>query len=176
MSSPQAQSQYQVRFDWGRAGAAAVAEDADIIVTVDVLATSHTLDLDGLTGAVIGGSLQNRSSVAAWVLARQSEKGDRLAVAVIAEGSVRPDGSIRFAVEDLLGAGAIIDALATVGIDYCSPEAAAACAAFTGLRSAVGHLVSASVSGRELAELGCIREVEQASEVDASAAVKVLQE
>ena len=176
MTSPHDQSQYQVRFDWGRAGADAVAGDADIIVTVDVLATSKSFDLDGVAGAVIEGSLRNRSAVARWVLARQSEKGDRLAVAVIAEGSVRPDGSIRFAVEDLLGAGAIIDALAAVGIDYCSPEAAVACAAFTGLRSAIGHLVSASASGRELAEPGRSLEVERASEVDASAAVMVLQE
>ena len=60
--------------------------------------------------------------------------------------------------------------------DYCSPEAAAACASFTSLRGAVGHLVSASVSGLELAKSGRIREVELACEVDVSDAVRVLQE
>lgn len=49
-----------------------------------------------------------------------------------------------FAVEDLLAAGAVVDALTEVGIDHTSPEAAAACAAYTGLRRAVRHLVSAS--------------------------------
>lgn len=146
------------------------------MVAVDVLPTLNTLVLDGMAGLVVEGSLRNRSAVARWILAFQAERGDRASVAVVAAGSVRPDGSIRFAVEDQLGAGAIIDALAAVGIDYCSPEAAAACASFTSLRGAVGHLVSASVSGRELAKSGRIREVELACEVDASTAVRVLQE
>jgi 2-phosphosulfolactate phosphatase len=114
--------------------------------------------------------------VAEWVLARQTEKGDRFAVAVIAAGETREDDSIRFAVEDLLGAGAIIDALAAVGIDYCSPEAAAACAAFTGLRGAVGHLLSASASGKELIEEGLTADIEYAAEVDSSTVVPVLRE
>jgi 2-phosphosulfolactate phosphatase len=37
-----------------------------------------------------------------------------------------------------------------VGIDYCSPESAAAAAAFTGLRNATSHLISSSASGQEL--------------------------
>ena len=64
------------------------------------------------------------------------------------------DGSVRFAVEDLLAAGSIIDALATAGIDFVSPEGAAACAAFTGLHRAIAHLATASSSGNELTALG----------------------
>ncbi len=74
------------------------------------------------------------------------ELGDRAVVAVVAAGG--PDG--RFAVEDLLAAGAVIDAIAEAGIDYISPEAAAAVGAFTGLRNATAHVLSASVTGQEL--------------------------
>ncbi|GAA3731428.1 hypothetical protein GCM10022239_05020 [Leifsonia bigeumensis] len=175
MTHPHDQSQYQVRFDWGLAGAETIGADVDVIVVVDVLSPALP-DVDGLRPAVVAGDLRNRTAVAEWVLARQAEKGDRFAVAVIAAGETREDGSIRFSVEDQLGAGAIIDALATVGIDYCSPEAAAACAAFTGLRGAVGHLVSASASGKELIEGGFGADVALASELDSSNVVPVLKE
>lgn len=165
-----------MRFDWGFEGAATVAADADVIVVVDVLSPIDTVEFPGLPAAVVVGDLRNRTAVAEWVLARQAEKGDRFAVALIAAGEAREDGSIRFAVEDLLGAGAIVDALAVVGIDYCSPEAAVACAAFTSLRNAVGHLVSASASGKELIERGLVSDTDLAAEVDASTVVPVLKE
>jgi 2-phosphosulfolactate phosphatase len=131
--------------------------------------------LAGHAALIVAGSLRNRTAVAQWVLARQAERGDRFIVAVIGAGEAREDGSIRFAVEDQLGAGAIVDALAAVGIDYCSPEAAAA-AAFTSLRNAVGHLVSASASGKELIERGLVRDTELAAQLDASTVVPVLKE
>ncbi|MEO6941555.1 MAG: 2-phosphosulfolactate phosphatase [Terrimesophilobacter sp.] len=187
MTTPHDQSQYQVRFDWGPAGAEAVGSDADVVVLVDVLAApepengsgrSALLDISAWPDrpSIVAGSLRNRTAVADWVLARQAEKGDRFAVAVIAAGEARTDGSIRFAVEDHVAAGAIIDALATVGIDYCSPEAAAACASFTGLRNALAHLVSASASGKALPGSDAARVTEFASQVDASADVSVLKE
>jgi 2-phosphosulfolactate phosphatase len=142
------QSRYQVRFDWGAAGAAAVSDGVDVIVWVDQLTATPQSAPDFPT--VVGGSIQNASAVAGWVLARQAERGDRFTVAVIAAGEQRADGSARFAVEDFLAAGAVIDALAAVGIDYCSPEAAASCAAYTGLRRAAAHLISASESGMAL--------------------------
>jgi phosphosulfolactate phosphohydrolase-like enzyme len=75
-------------------------------------------------------------------------------VSIIAAGEPRGGGATRFAVEDLLGAGAIIDALGALGIDYTSPEAAAACAAFAGLRGAVAHLLTASATGRAAVAAG----------------------
>jgi 2-phosphosulfolactate phosphatase len=128
VTTPHAQSQYQVRFDWGLAGAAAVSHDADVIVWVDQLgsARSATGESHLPEYGVIAGSIQNRRALADWALQRQGDLGDRFIIAVIAAGQARPDGSLRFAVEDLLGAGAVIDALADVGIDYCSPESAAA--------------------------------------------------
>ena len=130
MNSPHSQSQYQVRFDWGVEGAATIARDVDVFVFVDVLPVNPGLDLVTALAdhpaAIVAGSLRNAAAVARWALERQGDKGDRFTVAVIASGEVRDDASTRFALEDMLGAGAIIDALATVGIDYYSPESAAA--------------------------------------------------
>jgi 2-phosphosulfolactate phosphatase len=164
------QTQYQVRFDWGVAGARAVGEGVDAIVLVDVLPEvlrePRQPAVEGPT--VIRGNLRNRAAVAQWALAAQGDKGDRFMIAVVAAGEPRNDGSIRFAVEDLLGAGAIIDALGDVGIDYCSPEAAAASAAYTGLKNATGHLIGASASGRALAADGRRSEIDHAIARDAA--------
>jgi 2-phosphosulfolactate phosphatase len=241
---PHGQSQYQVRFDWGIEGARTIAADADVIVVIDVLSFTTSVDiavnlgaevivssprdapaaavrhdallagprggeglslapasitaqslgahrrvvlpslngsalsaaLTGHRAAIVAASLRNRSAVARWVLAQQGDKGDRFVVAVIAAGEKRDDGSTRFAVEDLLGAGAVIDALADIGIDYCSPESAVAAAAFTGLRNATGHLIGASASGRELAEAGHRADIDLAIDLDCSTAVPVLGE
>jgi len=146
------QAKYQVRFDWAAAGAAAVAADADIVVWVDALADepveAAAAQIPG-TGAVVAAGLTDAPAVARWILDQQVRLGRRAMVALIAAGGTTAEGGTRFAVEDLLAAGAVVDALASVGIDYSSPEAAAACAAFTGLRGAVAHLLTASVSGQE---------------------------
>lgn len=155
------QGSYQVRFDWGVDGARLVGTDADVIVWVDQLAepaqladgtapaAPEALDVDTAC-AVVAGELQSSAAIADWCLRRQEQLGGRFRIAVVAAGAPRGDGALRFAVEDLLAAGAIIDAIAELGIDHQSPEAAAAAAAYTGLRRATKHLVSASVSAREL--------------------------
>ncbi|MGO4534670.1 2-phosphosulfolactate phosphatase [Leifsonia sp. 2MCAF36] len=149
------QAKYQVRFDWGSDGARAVAEDADVIVWVDALAdvAAPVDDLPG-DGAVLSAGLTDAAAAARWILDEQVRLGRRAMVAVVAAGGTTAVGSPRFAVEDLLAAGAVVDALASLGIDYSSPEAAAACAAFTGLRGAVAHLLTASVSGQERVAAG----------------------
>lgn len=154
-----------------------VGHDADVVVWVDVLADADSSVLTvfaGTVSIVIAGSLRNRAAVAEWVLARQGDKGDRFTVAVVAAGGMRDDAAPRFAVEDFLGAGAIIDALADAGIDYCSPEAAVASAAFSGLRNATGHLIGSSGSGQELSRAGRRAEIDEAISIDASAAVQLL--
>jgi 2-phosphosulfolactate phosphatase len=125
---------------------------------------------------VVAGSLRNAAAIARWAVRQQGDKGDRFTVAVIAAGEVRADETLRFALEDYLGAGAIIDALAEVGIDYCSPEAAGAAAAFTGLRNATGHLIGASATGRELTADGFRADIDLAIDIDASETVPVLRE
>ncbi len=167
------QQQYQVRFAWGVAGAGRIAHDTHLLVWVDVLPAPRDHD-DALRRTVAAlpdgpevvlGHLGNASAVAERVTRLQAERGDRCVVAIVAAGAdhaARSDaadaageawdvpGSPDFAVEDLLAAGAVLDALAAVGIDHTSPEAAAACAAYTGLRRATKHLVSASEGAREL--------------------------
>ena len=173
MTDQNPQQKYQVRFDWGMAGFASLAPQADVVILVDVLPTDAPAPLPETAALVMTAGLTNRTAVAEWVLARQSEKGDRFSVAVIAAGAAREEGGIRFAVEDLLAAGAVIDALIGLGIDHCSPEAAAASAAFVGLKQAVRHLVSASESGQQLVALGREAEVRAAAQLDASREVAV---
>lgn len=123
------------------------------------------------------GCLRNASAVARAVLAEQERRDARTSVAVIASGELPAAdgaGGLRFAVEDQLGAGAIIDALAELGIDHSSPEAAAACEAFRGLRRATRHLLTASGSGRELLGRDARADVLNAAEVDATDVVPVL--
>jgi 2-phosphosulfolactate phosphatase len=100
---------------------------------------------------VLVGSLRNASAVARAVLEIQNRRRQRTSVAVIAAGELTDAGDLRFAVEDLLGAGTIIAALSDLGADHTSPEAAAACESARGLRRALRHLLTASGSAKEIA-------------------------
>ncbi|MCP2029948.1 phosphosulfolactate phosphohydrolase-like enzyme [Okibacterium sp. HSC-33S16] len=166
-----AQSKYQVRFDVGLDGLTRVGA-ADIVVWVDALGVSDTdavLDaLDSGATAVRAG-LVNRRAVAQWVLDQQVGRGRRVSIAIVAAG--RGGG---FSSTDVLAAGAVIDALVALGIDFTSPEAAVACAAYESLRNAVGHLFTASVSGQELLARGERDRVVAAAQVDSSTDVTVL--
>lgn len=150
----ESQATYQVRFDWGVAGVAATVEGADAVIWVDQLGggtdgdRAELLAVDG--AALVLATVQNARAVADWVLERQHENGGRFRVTVVAAGGTRADGSPRFSVEDFLAAGAVIDSLTELGLDHCSPEAAAAGAAYAGLKNATKHLVKNSVTGREL--------------------------
>ena len=164
MTDPRIQSRFQVRFDWGLDGAAAIGDGAHIVVWADALTTPGAPDPLTIVGpAVIVASQGSATAAAQWILARQAELGDRAVVAVVAAGT--DDG--RFAVEDFLAAGAVIDALSTLGIDSTSPEAAAASAAFEGLRTATLHLLSASVTGQGLDReaIAAAKEVATATEL-----------
>lgn len=173
MSEARTQSQYQVRFDWGLEGAAAIAQGAHVLVWVDALPSDDAPDPAGVdVPAIVLGSIGSRAAVAEWVLARQTEIGDRAIIAVAAAG-VR-DG--RFAVEDLVAAGAVIDAIADIGIDFTSPEAAAAVGAFSGLKNAASHVLTASVSGKELAAAGNRDAVDAARSLNASPELRILKE
>ena len=174
MNDPRNQSQYQVRFDWGLDGAAAIAPGAHIIVWADALRTTGAPDpaLLDTEAAVILGSVGNRAAVAQWVLARQTELGDRAIVAVVAAGT--DDG--RFAVEDLLAAGAVIDAIADTGIDFTSPEAAAAIGAYAGLRNATGHVLTASVTGKQVTASGDTERMDAARAAHVDPELRILKE
>ncbi|WP_104171730.1 2-phosphosulfolactate phosphatase [Cryobacterium sp. M23] len=172
MNKDAPQQKYQVRFDVGLAGFQALAAEADVVILADALPSPGSeivLPTALHEHQVIAASLANRASVAEWVLARQAEKGDRFSVAVIAVGEQRQGGAPRFAVEDFLAAGAVIDALAARGIDHCSPEAAAAAAGFAGLARAVRHLVTASETAQALVAEGRSADVQAAVGLEAPA-------
>ncbi|MCL2795648.1 MAG: 2-phosphosulfolactate phosphatase [Microbacteriaceae bacterium] len=241
------QQSYEVRFDWGAEGLRSVAPGAGLIVVIDTISFTTTIELaTGLglevepfpttdraaaaayaasTGAklagrrgepglslsptsmtaenvaafgaeravvislngsrvsaaaaefgvpVVAANLRNFSAVARWVRGHQQRLGRRANVAVIAAGERRGDGTLRPAVEDQLAAGALIGALSDLGIDACSPEAAVAAAGFDAMRRAIGHLLTASVSARELDEVGQLNDVRIAARLDVSTVVPVM--
>jgi 2-phosphosulfolactate phosphatase len=117
--------------------------------------------------AVLAGCLRNAAATA-----RRARElaGDR-PVAVVASGEWAPDGALRTAVEDLLGAGAVLAALdpaAAVSTPRCSPDAAAARAAFVAARPLVHEHLLDATSGRELVALGCTDDVRTAAVLDAT--------
>lgn len=106
---------------------------------------------------ILAGCLRNARAVAAAA----TQAGSR--VAVIAAGERwRSDWTLRPALEDWLGAGAIISHLA----GRRSPEAEAAAAVFAGLRRDLASFMRACSSGRELIELGFANDVTLAAQLD----------
>jgi 2-phosphosulfolactate phosphatase len=118
--------------------------------------------------AVAAGCLRNGIAVARWL----DDKAGGGAVAVVPCGERWPEGGLRPAVEDLLGAGAIVSELADER--SCSPEASAARAAFEAARPEIATALAASVSGRELRAKGSEDDVMWAADVDVSECVPVL--
>ncbi|MFC4242462.1 2-phosphosulfolactate phosphatase [Gryllotalpicola reticulitermitis] len=243
------QTSYEVRFDWGVDGLRSIADGAGVIIVIDTISFTTTVELatglgleiepfpttdraaaaeyaasvgaklaarrgepglslspssmtaekvaefgapravvNSLNGSrvtaaaaefgvpVVAANLRNFSAVARWVLAYQQQIGHRVNVAVVAAGERRADDTLRPAVEDQLGAGAVVGALAALGIDACSPEAAVAAGGFDALRRAVGHLLTASVSARELAAVDQLADVKLAAQLDVSTVVPVMRD
>ena len=121
---------------------------------------------------VIAACLRNASAVGRW-LAEHGSGTPRGPVTVIAAGERWPDGTLRLALEDLLGAGAVIAALGEHGRMRLSPEADAARACFEAT-AGVAAAVANSASGRELTGSGFADDVAIAVEVNACRAVPVL--
>jgi len=125
---------------------------------------------------VFAGCLRNASAVAG---AARSAIGDGGSLAVIAAGERWDDasGPLRPAVEDLLGAGAILAALdpsSAVANPRCSPEAAAARVAFLAARPRLFDALSECGSGRDLIERGWEDDVATCAALDVTTAVPEL--
>lgn len=235
----------QVRFDWGLAGATAVAAGATYAVVVDVLSFTTAVSVavergmgviphrwaDGSAAAVaaahdavlavgrdeargtdlpslspaqlaripptrrvvlpspngaaisvaladagvtlVAVCLRNASAVAAW-LAPQLAAG--ASVAVVAAGERWPDGSLRPAVEDLWGAGAVVSGLAGAGVTDFSVEAVVAASAYDAVAARVHDLLPVTASGRELVDRDFGADVALAAQRDTSRVVPVLTE
>jgi 2-phosphosulfolactate phosphatase len=115
---------------------------------------------------VVGACLRNATAVGRWLRAR----GGR--VSVVAAGERWPDGSLRPAIEDLWGAGAV---LASLGPEGASPEAGSAVAAFAAVRDRLSNVLASCASGRELVSAGFAEDVVVASAYDVSQVVPVLE-
>ncbi|TWB44314.1 2-phosphosulfolactate phosphatase [Nitrospirillum pindoramense] len=126
------------------------------------------LSLAGGATTVLAGCLRNAAAVArkARMLANSGD------IAVIPAGERWPDGGLRPAVEDLLGAGAIIAALDLPP----SAEARVARDAYTAARGDLVDIIRDSRSGRELTEWGYAGDVEIALAVNTSTTTPILRD
>jgi 2-phosphosulfolactate phosphatase len=135
---------------------------------------------------VVGAALRNATAVGRHLAALPPETR----VLVVPSGERWPDGSLRPAVEDLWGAGAVlaalVDALADAPGDAggssrhpglgLSAEARFAEAAWRAVAPRLADELAACASGRELLDAGYADDVTVAAEVDTSDAVPVLED
>lgn len=117
---------------------------------------------------VFAGCLRNASAVAKKAM---NTVGDGT-LAVIPAGERWKDGSLRPAIEDLIGAGAIISELT----GSFSPEAIVARDAFYSARPDLIDRLTGSVSGIELCGRGFPQDVEIAASLNVSACAPILRE
>lgn len=131
-----------------------------------VLPSPNGATLSGIAAelgvTVLAGCLRNATAVAA---ACRAIGGPVLVIAAGERWGDVTQGTLRPALEDLLGAGAILSAL---GAETASPEARAAIAAFVEAQPALAERVAQSGSGRELIESGFAGDVEIAAQFDTS--------
>jgi 2-phosphosulfolactate phosphatase len=125
-----------------------------------VLPSPNGSSLSLATGATptLCGCLRNASAVARAA----ARLGSR--IAVVPAGERWTDGSLRPALEDWLGAGAVLAGL----VGCASPEARAAIDLFRASSPELHERIADSVSGRELRERGFDEDVALASELDVS--------
>ena len=118
---------------------------------------------------VAAACLRNARAVGRWATQGLANHGR---VCVVAAGERWPDGSLRPALEDALGAGAVIEAIAASTTLTLSPEADAVRAMYAA--SDVRRAVSGCSSARELQGSGFGDDVDVALELDASDVVPVM--
>jgi 2-phosphosulfolactate phosphatase len=124
------------------------------------------LSLAGGRATVLAGCLRNAAAVAEKVC----QLADGADIAVIPAGERWPDGSLRPAIEDLIGAGAVIE---TLGL-ACDAEAQVARDAFRAAQPHLAATIRASRSGQELIEREHALDVEIAVEFNASRCTPIL--
>lgn len=113
---------------------------------------------------VVAGCLRNAAAVAKWA----ASHGET--VCVVPAGERWSDGGLRPAIEDMIGAGAILSHLAATR----SPEADAAVALFAATKDRLAEVMLAVASARELIERGYEADVLLAADLDVSALAPLL--
>lgn len=132
------------------------------------LPSGYRLVLPSPNGAALAYSANHPSVLAACL--RNATAVARTAarlgstIALIPAGEMWPGGALRPALEDLIGAGAVISALP----GSRSPEATLAAVAFEQFRGELLHAIRASGSGQELMERSSAADLELAAELDVS--------
>jgi 2-phosphosulfolactate phosphatase len=129
--------------------------------------------LAGTGAVVVGACLRNASAVGRW-LERRRRAGRT--VGLVPAGERWPDGSLRPAVEDLWGAGAVLAALVDAGGSGLSTEARVAERAWRAVRADLPAALHDCASGRELAALGFAADVDEAALVDVGERVPILRD
>jgi len=119
--------------------------------------------------AVVAGCLRNAPAVGSWA----RRHGGRLGVLAAGERWHGATGPIRPAVEDWLGAGAVVAAADPHGA-VSTPDAIAATGSFGVARDRLGWMLAGAASGRELAAVGWEADVVMAAEHGVSRCVPVL--
>ncbi|MGI5220126.1 2-phosphosulfolactate phosphatase [Nocardia sp. CA-290969] len=124
---------------------------------------------------VVAACLRNATAVAAWMTRQGWGTADR-PIAIVPAGEKWPgQDTVRPAIEDWIGAGAVVSGLAATGAGPLSAEASAAGTLYEGIIDVPG-LISECTSARELAGMGFGDDVAVATEMDATTAVPVLVE
>jgi 2-phosphosulfolactate phosphatase len=133
-----------------------------------VLPSPNGSALSTATGQIptFAGCLRNARAVA--MAAEQIGKR----ISVIPAGEKWPDGSLRPAIEDLIGAGAIISHLSGT----CSPEAEVAVAAFMFAQSHLLQVLQRCGSGREIIDIGFGSDIDLAVAMDQSNCAPLLRD
>jgi 2-phosphosulfolactate phosphatase len=149
----------------------AAADGIERLVLPSPNGSSIAFSLRDAGQEVVGACLRNAAAVADHVASRLWRGGS---VVVIAAGERWPDDTLRPAVEDLWGAGAVIAALRDLGLDDLSVEARTAAAAHAAVTDDLPASLRACESGRELVERDFAEDVEMAARVGVSEVVPVL--
>jgi 2-phosphosulfolactate phosphatase len=122
---------------------------------------------------VVAACLRNAGAVGRWLVAAGYGTAGR-PVLVVAAGERWPDGSLRPALEDALGAGAVLGQLRTAG-RRLSVEAAATAEMFEATEDVEAVVWSCS-SAHQLVAAGYDADVDVATKLDADHAVPVLRD
>jgi 2-phosphosulfolactate phosphatase len=131
-----------------------------------VLASPNGSELSLMQGniPVYTACLRNADAVAKYIQTQSKRIG------VIAAGERWSDNSLRPAIEDLMGAGAVIASIQGT----LSSEAAVAAHAYLDAREQIDEMILKSMSGQELIDRGYDKDVHLACEVNVSEAVPLL--
>ncbi|MFN7150706.1 MAG: 2-phosphosulfolactate phosphatase [Microthrixaceae bacterium] len=126
-------------------------------------------------GAIVAVGCLRTAGAAAWGLPPVVSSGPR-PVGVNAAGSRWPhDDSLRPALEDHLGAGAILSSLVALGLgEAMSPEARSTADLFDAAQESLEQRLHSCVGGRELVSVGFASDLDVAGDQNASNVVPVL--